>query len=256
MRPALVAEALRARIDSGELEAGAKLPSTRHLAAEFEVNERTIYDAVALLRTTGHVRSQQGKGVFVRDYRPLEWHAHKFERGDRRDDRATNTDDWKAGVIEQGMTPSQDTPQVSVEVADARVAEWLQLGPGEKVVARRRLRRADERPYQLADSFFPEDIGRAVPADWDDEVSPLMAERDVTLPGGILASVGHPQRRVRDEISPRTPSTDEAERLEIAAGAPVCEHVRIGYGADGRPVRVMITIAPGDRNRIVYEMEL
>jgi hypothetical protein len=33
-------------------------------------------------------------------------------------------------------------------------------------------------------------------------------------------------------------------------------HIRIGYGASGRPVRVMVTNAPGDRNVFVYEMDL
>ncbi len=41
------------------------------------------------------------------------------------------------------------------------------------------------------------------------------------------------------------PAPDEIARLVISAGTPVAEHIRTGYTATGKPVRVMISIIPG-----------
>ena len=48
------------------------------------------------------------------------------------------------------------------------------------------------------------------------------------------------------------PRSDEAARLGIAAGTPVAEHIRTGYTADNKPVRVMLSIVPGDTLILEY----
>ena len=35
-------------------------------------------------------------------------------------------------------------------------------------------------------------------------------------------------------------------RIGIPAGTPVAEHIRTGYTTENKPVRVMISIIPGD----------
>jgi hypothetical protein len=194
-------------------------------------------------------RSDDATAAFVRftTAAPLEWHLHEFERGERRDDPALGVDDWKAVVAAQGRVPTQDTPQVSTEPAPNDVARWLQVEPGTPVVARRRLRRVDGEPFQVADSWFPVEIA---------EGSPLMEERDVTMQGGVLASTGHPQRRIRDEARADNPTSAEAQRLGVPTTTPVIRHARIGYDADGKPVRVMVTVGAGALNTLVYEMEV
>ncbi|MEU4954331.1 GntR family transcriptional regulator [Streptomyces lavendulae] len=251
LRPSEIATALRARITSGELTPGGKLPSTRLLAEELSATERAVYEAVALLKMSGHVTSHQGKGVFVREVAPLEFHAHRFERGERRDDGVV--DDWRAGVEEQGRVATQDDPEVSGEAAAPDIASWLRIPTGHQVLARRRIRRVDGEPFQLADSYFPLAIA--------DDCPELWAPRDIARPGGILAYNGHPQVRLRDELRPWLPTPEESERLGLPKnfGGPAIQHVRIGYGgeADGHaPIRVMVTIAPGHLNTVVYEMEV
>lgn len=244
-----IAETFRARIDAGALRSGDKLPSTRQIAAEFEVSEALVYRAIAQLKDSGHIVARQGAGAFVRVYNPLVWNPGEYERGERRDDPITNTDDWKAQVRAQGREPMQGIPQVSVEPAPKGIAHWLGLEPGTPVVARRRLRLVDNNPYQLADSWFPVEVAQD---------TPLMEERDVTMKGGVLAATGNPQYRLRDEIDIRMPTSAEIERLSLKnlPGTPVGQHTRIGFGADDVPIRVMVTILPGDRNRLAYELGL
>jgi GntR family transcriptional regulator len=69
-----------------------------------------------------------------------------------------------------------------------------------------------------------------------------------------MAAAGHRQVRFRDEISIRMPLPPENFRLELPAGTPVAEHVRTGFNSVGRAVRVIVTIVPGDRHKIIYEV--
>ena len=48
------------------------------------------------------------------------------------------------------------------------------------------------------------------------------------------------------------PTPTETERLGIPAGTPVAEHIRTGYTPEGRPVRVMISVIPGDTLILQY----
>jgi GntR family transcriptional regulator len=48
------------------------------------------------------------------------------------------------------------------------------------------------------------------------------------------------------------PTPEEIARLAIPAGTPVAEHIRTGYTADNKPVRVMISIIPGDTLILQY----
>jgi GntR family transcriptional regulator len=158
---------------------------------------------------------------------------------------AAEVDQWSTHIAEMGREPELEI-EVSIVLPPPSVATHLKVDPDQAVVVRRRLRLVDGVPYQIADSYFPEPLVRG---------TPLMQPRDVAAPGGVLAYIGRPQARFRDEIRVRMPSKAEADRLDLPPGTPVAEHTRIGYADDGQPLRVMITIAPGDRNVMVYEVD-
>jgi GntR family transcriptional regulator len=245
-----IASDLRNRIDEGEFNhVNGKLPSTRNLVTQYKISAQAIARVIALLKAEGVVVGKQGAGVFVRQVDPLRWDLTQFEQGSRRDDVDAGLDDWQASVVAQGRTPEQrilNVTEAPGEVPSKDVARWLGLGPDDLVVARRRLRLVDGVPTQLADSWFPARLALG---------TPLMDDSDVTMPGGILASIGHPQAKRRDEITPRMPTPEEAKRLSLPPGTAVAQVVRIGYDLAGTAVRAMVTIAPGDRNVLIYEME-
>src|SRR5690606_37009137 len=60
-----VADVLQQRIAAGHYPVGAKLPSGRLLAEEFDVSPAVIREATERLRTKGLVRSRQGAGCTV-----------------------------------------------------------------------------------------------------------------------------------------------------------------------------------------------
>jgi DNA-binding GntR family transcriptional regulator len=60
-----VADHIAARIASGELTPGAKLPAERDMAVEYQVAYDTIRRATALLRQRGLIITIVGRGTFV-----------------------------------------------------------------------------------------------------------------------------------------------------------------------------------------------
>lgn len=243
----VVYDQLREAIEAGTLTQGAQVPGELQLAETHGVSRNTVRTALARLQQEGLITEGQGRlGRTVRRFTPFTWTLTRFERGERRDDATLGTDDWSSEVLQQGRTPRQEV-SVLIEPASADVAHWLGIQPREMVVRRSRRRSVDDVPYQLSDSYFPESIARG---------TPLMNEGDVTMPGGILSAIGHPQHEVQDEIATRMPTPREARELHLGMGVPVFRHVRIGYGADKKAVRAMVTIAPGDRTLLLYKMEV
>ena len=77
MPPAYLAIAadLRAAILSGELPAGAKLPSESGLMRQYDVSRTVAKWAIAVLKGVGIVEGRAGSGVYVRDTTRLVRHA-------------------------------------------------------------------------------------------------------------------------------------------------------------------------------------
>lgn len=67
-----LAWALRARVTSGQLPAGERLPGARELAAEIGVNVNTVRAVFARLEEEGLLQVVHGKGTFVADGTPPE----------------------------------------------------------------------------------------------------------------------------------------------------------------------------------------
>lgn len=60
-----IANDIAAKIKSGELKPGDKLPSTRELAETYEVHLNTAYRAMSLLHDRELITGQPGRGTYV-----------------------------------------------------------------------------------------------------------------------------------------------------------------------------------------------
>lgn len=241
-----VASKLRGQIERGDLQAGDQLPPEAKLVEELDVSRATVRRALQALVDEGLVTAGKGKlGRRVR-HAPelLTWNLTEFENADRTDTR--EADAWNQGIVDQGKEARQDVT-VLKEQPPGEVAKQLRLSEGDTVTVRRRVRYADDRPYQLSVSYFPAEVSQGTPLD---------LPGDQSAPGGLLAAAGYPQAFARDRIRGRQPSHHESETLDLAPGTPVLEHMRVGYGLDHRPLRVMITTAPCDRWELQYDISL
>ncbi len=238
-----VADDLRASIERGELRPGQTVPPEQELATRHGVARQTVRQALQQLTNEGLLVSGRGRGRIVRSQTRLRWQLSHFEDRSR---HGQDADAWAHEVSEQGHEARQEVA-VSIDTPSPAIAERLHLDPDKDlVVVRRRVRYVDDMPFQLADSYFPETLVRG---------TQLMLPKDVSAPGGLLASIGHPQARLIDEIQIRMPTKVESSRLGLPTGTPVAEHMRTGLANDGTPLRVMVTIVPGDRHTLIYELD-
>jgi DNA-binding GntR family transcriptional regulator len=240
-----IAADLRQRIESGDLEPGDQLPTEAELVEAYKASRNTVRGALKALTEEGLVLSGQGRGSYVRNaYRALVWDWSKLESRSLHVTAGDGLDQWEHTVSAQGRQPQQSV-EVSIVTPPERVAVRLNLQADDLVVLRRRLRYADNQPYALADSYLPLSLVQG---------TSLMEPRDVSAPGGVLASLGHVQAYYVDALRARPPSRDEIDRLELPAATSVLEHTRTGYSQDDQPLRVMVTILPGDRNEVQYRV--
>ncbi|WFE25592.1 winged helix-turn-helix domain-containing protein [Solwaraspora sp. WMMD791] len=61
----VLADELRAKIDSGEWPPGTELPSRSQLCSDYGVSDTVVGKAMMILRATGLTETLDGVGVFV-----------------------------------------------------------------------------------------------------------------------------------------------------------------------------------------------
>jgi DNA-binding GntR family transcriptional regulator len=239
-----IAAELRKQINDGTLGPGALLPSEPELARQHNVSRQTARAALQLLEREGLITVRPRRGRIVRSHHRLRWRLSEFELPENTA-AITTADAWEADIERQGHDPTQQELSVKTISPPVDIADKLKLTPAADLcVVRQRVRYIDGKPGIISDDYFDEQIVRG---------TELAESRDTTRED-ILAEAGYPQTYDIDEIITRMPTPTEIQRLQIPAGTPVMEHTRTGYTADDKPVRVMVSIIPGDTLILQYKV--
>jgi GntR family transcriptional regulator len=222
-------------------EPGSPLPSESELVERHGASRNTIRAALSALEAEGLITSSQGRTRTVREIKRWEWKMVEWERAHNNDGDA-----WANTIKAQGGVPKNDLQILTIQ-APPDVAEALKIPVGTAIQARNRLRWVNDEPHQLSDSYFPPFVTDGNELFWNPS--------DLGVQGGLLAATGHKQARWHDTLTSRMPSTDEAQRLMMAPGTPLLIHTRVGYDAEGRPVRYMVSRMAADRVEVSYDLE-
>ncbi|MFF8659493.1 GntR family transcriptional regulator [Streptomyces huasconensis] len=220
-----IADQLRARIESGELAPGDKVPGENGLMETLGVSRDTASKALQILRNLGLTESRQGAPTRVR----------KFERIVRPASQRLSKEVWGSGrSVQSADVVEGKTKPTGLHVdrvpSDARVAELLGIEAGAAVVVRDRSYVLGAKPVMHAVSYIPADLADGT----------QIAEED-TGPGGIwkrLDEIGHGPTLFREEVRSRMPKKAEQELLRIERGTPVMEIRRFAAEESGRIVEV------------------
>ncbi|GIG57964.1 GntR family transcriptional regulator [Longispora fulva] len=219
-----IANEVRAAIAAGEFAEGDRLPSVSALAERFAVTTGVVVRALEVLKAEGLVIARHGSGVFVRRFAAIR------RSSPARLSRAR----WGTGQMIQDADTEVRPRVVDVVVAEspapAWVAEPLGLTSGSDVLSRSRRFLVEDRPVQLAVSYYPADLVRGT----------RIALTD-TGPGGAyarLAEQGHAPAHFTEYVRGRFPSPVEAGGLELQAGTFVLEITRHAFTAAGLCVEV------------------
>src|SRR5680860_1103527 len=166
-----IADELRSRITTGAIAEGERLPSENQLATRYATTRTTVRKALALLRSEGHLVSEQGRGVFVRP-RP---DVHMVGTGEAYSERRkTGVTNFNAEVQAQGHSAEQVVLGVDRVAAPEEIAKRLALPPRGSVVRRRRRFDVDGHPMQLVDGYYPSTLARGT-----------ALARTSRIPGGV-----------------------------------------------------------------------
>jgi GntR family transcriptional regulator len=137
-----VRDELAARIASGRVAPGAKLPAEPELAEELGVSRATLREALRSLEEDGFVTRTRGAGTYA-----------------TRRPRLRNNLDVNFGVTEAiraaGMRPGTTQITVHMEPASEKAALDLDLVVGDPVVMLERVRTADGRPVVFSCDVVP-----------------------------------------------------------------------------------------------------
>ncbi len=198
---------------------GSPAPSERELVHRFGVARMTVRQAMDALVVEGLLERIPGRGTFV-------------ARPRRAASRLTS---YTEEMSRRGLLAESQTLLARREQAGPGVARALNLTEGDAVIHWRRLRRADSIPMCVEDAYLNEVlIPGFLQSGMPTSLYDALESRGLrpTLGGGL------DQRRRRRR--------EEAEQLEIAAGAPVLRHSRRGLAGE-KVVEVSRTVYRADR---------
>jgi GntR family transcriptional regulator len=153
---------------------------------------------------------------------------------------------WGAEAAEHGGTGTQKLLTVDEVTASATIADMLGLDPGEPVVVRRRLMLFDDRPVELVDSCYPATIAGG---------TRLADPRKI--PGGavaLLADLGYPPRRVREDVSARLATPGQRTDLQLSDPSCVLVLSRVLMTGNDLPVEASVMTMVADGRRLRYEL--
>jgi GntR family transcriptional regulator len=217
---------LRGRIESGEWEAEAAIPTEMALAQRFGVSRTTIREALGALTRDGLIARYRGRGSFVRPARPRP--------------------DGPRGVTNLVLGYQAEIKLIRVETvpAPSHIAAPLGVDRGSRLTRFVRLELADGAPLAVAVNYMREDLGRRIrPSDLL-RLSMLEFLRDrLKLELGVI----------RQSIDARLPDEEIAGLLGIDLTQPVLFIRLLVPDTAGMTVEICDTYYRADRYR--YEVE-
>lgn len=159
---------------------------------------------------------------------------------------AGQADAWTDGADHSEGHHSQRILEVTETAPPAAVSAALQLPESDSAIVRRRLILLDDRPIEIAESWYPASVARGTP----------LAEPRKIKGGAVtaLAEMGYESHHVREDVSARTATPAEAESLALADGAPVLVLFRTVLTAVDVPFEVTVMTMTAEGRHLQYEL--
>ncbi|CAM5726154.1 GntR family transcriptional regulator [Streptomyces hirsutus] len=224
-----IADDLRDRIATGRIGAGERLPSEAHLASQYRVSTPTLRNALAVLQAEGLVEKVHGKGNFVR--RPL--HRITYVGGGR-------TPGGRAVADAAALSVSVHTTRLR---ARGHLVALLMVSTSSPLTEFLCVSHEDEKPHSLTRIYVPSDLAPAAMLRESPSYEDVMTR---------LTELRPPLAEVRERVSVRLPTPEEASALRISSALAVLAITRQTADTTGRVVEAALLVLPGDRADAVF----
>ncbi|MGC5344980.1 GntR family transcriptional regulator [Streptomyces sp. DT24] len=238
-----VADALRARIRSGEWSIGEKLPSRARVAEEYGVGQSVAQRAMERLIIEGLLEGRAGSGTYVR--RPRE--RLRMVRSRHREQRGGSP--FRVDMREHGRAGTWESHTVARAPAPEGIAERLSIAPGDPCVHTRYEFLADGQPVQLSESWEPMAVTDGTPV--------MLPEMGPHAGAGVvdrMRSIGVLIETAVEVPRPARATQEQANLLGISVGDLITHIERTYYDRDGRPVETADITVADVRWEIAYEI--
>ncbi len=223
---------LRDEINRKGWQPGEQIPGEQDLCELYGISRTVVRQALREMELEGAITRRKGKGTFVAEPKISEGLIQKLTG-------------FYQDMIEKGLKPVTRVLHQEVVPISDKVARYLGMPPGTKVIDIQRLRFINDEPIQLVTTYVPYDI------------CPQLAEVDLTnrslyefleKESDIVITRG--KRFIEAVIA----NEREAAILGIERGAPLLLLDSVSYSQDGQPVEYYHALHRGDRSR--FEVEL
>ncbi|GAA4052072.1 GntR family transcriptional regulator [Streptomyces shaanxiensis] len=223
-----IANDLRHEITAGHIKPGERLLSEAGLAGRYGVSTVTLRRALAVLQGEGLVEKIHGKGNFVR--LPPRRIVYVGGWG--------TLDPWTAAE-----TAMRVTVRINTVPAEGHLTTLLKVPTGSLLAEFFCISHEGESPHGLARIYIPRDLAPA--GGLDDESS----WRETATRFAVLST---PPPTVRETVSARPPTPDEASALRLRNAVAVLAVTRVATDATGRVVEAALLVFPGGRVDAVF----
>jgi GntR family transcriptional regulator len=223
---------VRERVQLKEWTHGDQIPSEKSLCDHYQVSRTVVRQALRELEHEGVICRKKGKGTFISPPKISEGLVQKLTG-------------FYHDMVERGLKPVTQVLHQHVVPANEKVATYLKIMPGTKVIDIQRLRFINEEPIQIVTTYIPY------------EMCPSLATVDLTYRSlyeyleteyGIVIAKG--QRFIEAVLA----NDIEAALLGIERRAPLLMLDSVSYLENGRPIEYYHAVHRGDRSR--FEVEL
>jgi GntR family transcriptional regulator len=220
-------ELLRQEIESGRWQPGQQIPPEMELCEAFGISRTVVRQALRELEFDGLLYREQGRGTFVA----------KPKIGESLVQDLTG---FYEDMVARGLTPVTQVLRQEVRPADAKVAHYLQIQPGDEIVLIERVRSVGGEPFELAVTYLPY------------RICPDLVDEDLTtqslyalLEGKYGLQLSHGRRTIEAVGA----NQYQAQHLGVQEGAPLILLNSVSYLKDGRPIEYFHVVHRGDRSR-------
>ncbi|QAY77871.1 GntR family transcriptional regulator [Sphingosinicella sp. BN140058] len=218
---------LRSAIQESRIAKDMAIPTERDLSEEFDVSRITVRKAVDGLVDEGLLTRRRGAGTFV--------------VGQRVEKIFSKLSSFSEDMISRGRRPHSLWVSRGVGSVTPEEALTLGLSPGSTVYRFHRIRLADGEPMASEKATIPAYCLPSV-----DAVGDSLYE--------ALQRTGHRPVRALQRLRAVSFGKEQAEALDVPAGAPGLFIERVGFLADGRAAELTHCHYRGDSYDVVAEL--
>jgi len=205
-----IADALREKINAGELKPGDALPTESTLQEAFGVSRVTVRQALKLLTEEQIIESIQGSGSYVKEER-VNYDIYQLTG-------------FYEKLADRNVDTHSDVRIFEVLKADVKLAEKLAIAPEDKVWHVKRVRFIKQKPVNLEETWMP-----------------LFLFPDLTWEVMENSKYHYIEQvkkmaidRSEQELVPVMPSGEAIAALALDPEKPILEKVSRGFLKDGR----------------------